>query len=55
MDMKEWIHLYPALRFYARSCGFDQLAFCGRRGWERVLKPYVRTNFTHYTDDLRDA
>lgn len=53
--VEEWMHLYPALRQYAKDEGFDQLAFNGRRGWGRLLKQYATVHETMlFTDKLDD-
>ena len=53
-DLDDWIHLYPTLRAWASREGFDQIAFCGRPGWKRVLKKFAVQQYVQYTDDLDD-
>jgi len=38
-DMKEWVKFFPQIDQYAKDEGC-RLRISGRRGWERVLRPF---------------
>lgn len=53
-DIKEWIHLYPAVREIASQLGFDSIEIVGRAGWKKLLAPYINGHYHMFVDSLRD-